>query len=140
MKKTILTLIAFITLLTSVTLIPANAAIADPGETVMPLWDNIVSTSTNFAFSDNLIGSADITVAGRAGTTSMTITIKVYVQEGNTWTLVKEGSKTSTILAASYNVYFSGEIGEYYKAEYTISVTRLGSTEAITETRYATCE
>lgn len=140
MKKTILTLIAFITLLTSVTLIPANAAIADPGETVMPLWDNVISTSTNFLFNDNLDGSAEITVVARPGSTSMTITIKVFIQDGNEWTLIKEGTKTSTALATTYNVLFRGNVGNYYKAEYTISVTRLGATETITETRYVTCE
>lgn len=140
MKKTILTLIAFITLLTSVTLIPANAAIADPGETVMPLWDNVTSTSTNFLFNDNLDGSAEITVTAKLGSTSTTITIKVYRQEGNEWILIKEGSKTSTMIVTAYNVLFPGEVGEYYKAEYTISVTRLGTTETITETRYVTCE
>ena len=140
MKKTILTLIAFITLLTSVTLIPANAAIADPGETVMPLWDNVTSTSTNFLFNDNLEGSAEITVTAKLGSTSTTITIKVYRQEGNEWILIKEGSKTSTMIVTAYNVLFPGEVGEYYKAEYTISVTRLGTTETITETRYVTCE
>lgn len=140
MKKTILTLIAFITLLTSVTLIPANAAIADPGETVMPLWDNVVSTSTNFLFNDNLDGSAEITVAVRPGSTSTTITIKVYKHEGNDWVKIEEGTKTSSTIVTAYNVIFSGVVGAYYKAEYTISVTRLGNTETITETRYVECE
>ena len=140
MKKTILTLLALVMLLASVTVIPANAAIADPGETVMPMWDNIMCTSTNFACNEDLIGAADITVAGKAGTTAITITIKIYLQEGNKWTLIEEESKTSTVLATSYGVYFHGESGGYYKAEYIISVTRLGSTETITETRYTTCE
>lgn len=140
MKKTILTLIAFITLLTSVTLIPANAAIADPGETVMPLWDNITLTSTNFLFNDNLDGSAEITVSAKPGSTSTTITIKVYKQEGSQWTLIKEGTKTSSTMVTAYNVLFRGVVGEYYKAEYIISVTRLGSTETITELRYVECK
>ena len=140
MKKTILTLLALVMLLASVTVIPANAAIADPGETVMPMWDNITSTSTNFACNEDLIGSADITVFCKLGTTSTTITIKVYVEENNKWSLVEEDSKTSTALGTTFNVYFRGETGKYYKAEYIISVTRLGSTETITETRYTTCE
>lgn len=140
MKKTILTLIAFITLLTSVTLIPANAAIADPGETVTPLWDNIVLTSSNLLFTDNLTGAAEMTVTRKPGTTSTTITIEVYKQTGSTWTLIKEGSKTSTAMVTPYSLTFPGEIGGYYKAEFTVSVSRSGNTEITTETRYITCE
>lgn len=140
MKKTILTLLALVMLLASVTVIPANAAVADPGETVMPMWDHVISTSTNFLFNDYLDGSAEITVAVRPGSTSTTITIIVYQQEGNDWVQIKEGTKTSSTIVTAYNVLFRGIVGEYYKAEYTISVTRLGNTETITETRYIECE
>lgn len=140
MKKTILTLLALVMLLASVTVIPANAAVADPGETVMPMWDNITLTSTNFLFNDYLDGSAEITVSAKGGSTSTEVTIKVYRQDGNDWVLIKEGTKTSSTIVTIFNVLFRGVVGKNYKAEYIISVTRFGTTETITETRYITCE
>lgn len=140
MKKTILTLLALVMLLASVTVIPANAAVADPGETVMPMWDNVTLTSSTFLFNDYLDGAAEMSVTAKPGSTSITITIEVYKQVGNSWILLNEGSKTVGGLVASYNVLFKGELGEYYKAEYTIDVTRFGTTETITETRFTTCE
>lgn len=138
MKKTILTLIAFITLLTSVTLIPANAAIADPGETVMPLWDNTKVITTNMIFSEGNVGTADISVTGRPGVSQIEITIKVYKQVGSTWELLAEGNYVTYSLQAAYDKHFPAELGGNYWAEYTIAVTGNGSTETIVRNKYGT--
>ena len=138
MKKTILTLIAFITLLTSVTLIPANAAIADPGETVMPLWDNTSTVNISLLFGDNGYGYAEGTVAGKIGVTNIIFEVVVYKQVGTAWVQVSEKQVVVPRQNGGISCAFPLESGAYYKAEYTFTVTRNGVDEIIQKTKTGT--
>lgn len=140
MKKTILTLLALVMLIASVTVIPANAAVADPGETVMPMWDNTKIITTNIIFSEGDIGSAEISVIGRPGVSQIEVTIKVYKQVGSTWEFLTESNYVSYSLQAAYSKHFSAEPGCNYWAEYTIIVTGYGSEETIVRNRYGAYE
>lgn len=140
MKKTILTLIAFITLLTSVTLIPANAAIADPGETVMPLWDNTATIHLAIDFNPNGYGYAEATVIGVPGVTKIVVDIQVFRQYGTSWVSVAEKEITVNSLNGLFSCPFVPVEGAYYKADYTITVSKNNVDEIINKTIYDTCE
>ncbi len=140
MKKTILTLIAFITLLTSVSLIPANAAIADPGETVMPLWDNTSTLTIAMIFEDNGYGYAEGTVVGKIGVTKIVADVTVYKQVNSAWVQVTSNQTIINGKGGVFSCPFPAENGAYYKADYVITVTRNSVDEIITKTKYATCE
>ena len=140
MKKTILTLLAFITLLTSVAAIPANAAIADPGETVMPLWDNTLALNISIIFQDNGYGYAEGTIVGYTGVTQIVVDVTVYQQTGTNWSYVTDNQTTINGRGGAFSCPFPTVSGAYYKAEYTITVTKNGVNEVIEKEKYAICE
>lgn len=137
MKKTILTIITIITLLATIGTLPTYAALPDPGETVEPMWKNVIATSSYFSFSSGY-GSAEMSVTARPGTSSTTISIRVYKQVGLNWILIDESSETFTSLAPLHYVLFNAVRNGSYKAEFSITTDRLGIIETIAETRYAT--
>ena len=141
MKKTILTLIAIIMLVSSVTVIPANAAIADPGETVEPMWDNTDLVSITMDYLDDGYGYSECLVYGKYGTSSIVVEIVVYKRVALLfWKKVAEKTEVFNDDVALASCRFSPAVGATYKSTYKITVTQNGTDEVIEKTLTSTYE
>lgn len=107
-------------------------------ETAEPLWDNISDINNDITFYGSA-GKAKATLKGLSGTTEMSGTLKVYKQTARGWAFVASDSDTVTGTLLSLTVDFTGVSGGYYKAVFTVTVTRNGVEEPETTTAYATC-
>ncbi len=134
MKKIILIALALV-MLTSIVVIPVGATVAD--NTVQPRWTNASSVNCNIKYVDG-VGYAEATVQGKFGTTSITTNIYLYKYVDNDWSYVDELHETRGSMRATESLPFDAEVGEYFKAEYEISVTKGGTTEDIYKTVYYT--
>lgn len=129
-KKTILTLIAIITLMSTVAVLPTYAALPDTGGTVEPMWNNTLAINPSFFQYNETKGAAEIAVFTL--TTSRTdICITIFERIGSSWIQIAEGSTTSYAPAATYSLMFDANSGKYYKAEFSITVTRAGISDSI---------
>ena len=115
---------------------PINAAIAEPD--VEPLWDYTNNITLTLTFPD--YGYAEASVFGKPGVTKITIDIYVYRQSGNSWIYVAEKHSTTYGMAAGLSCQFSAISGEYYRADYTFTVTKNNVAEIISKTQYDTCD
>lgn len=140
MKKTILTLIAIITLLASATVIPVNAAVADSGETVTPLWDNTDLVNIAIDFNDNGYGYSECLVVGKGGVTKIVIEIVVYKKVLFSWVQIAEKQEVFNHDVALSSCQFTPVSGATYKSTYKITVTKNGVDEIIEKTKTSTCE
>lgn len=140
MKKTILTLIAIFTLLASATVIPANAALPDNGETVEPMWDNTSVINISFSFPEEGYGFSECTVLGKSGVTKIVIEIVVYKKVGLSWVQVAEKQDIHHYDIALSSCQFTPVEGATYKSTYKITVTKNNINEVIEKENIAVCE
>ena len=138
MKKTILTLLALVMLLASVTVIPANAAVPDPGEIVAPMWDNTAMINIAMSFFEDGNGYAEGTVTGKSGVTSIVTDIVVYKKVGTYWIKIAENQTVTNGRSSGFYCQFPATPGVTYKALYVITVTKNGVDEVITKTKIDT--
>lgn len=134
MKKVITVLMATILFVT----LSMSAYAAFP-ETAIPFWSNISTLETLITFIDT-DGTAKGTLTAKSGTTSITGTLTVYKQTtGGEWEYIGSDNDTVSGRYLSLLVDFYGESGVYYKAVFTVSVTRNGTVESETKTSFRTC-
>lgn len=139
-KKTILTLIAIITLMSTAAVLPTYAALPDNGETVMPMWDNTAALNISIIFNKNGYGYAEGTVFGVVGVSKIVVDVTIYRQVGTNWIYVTQNQTTINSQGGVFSCPFPASYGSYYKAEYTIIVIKGGLAEVITKEKCATCE
>ena len=139
MKKTILTLIAIITLLASATVIPANAALPDTGETVQPMWDNTDIINIAIDFPEYGYGFSECVVLGKGGVTQIVIEIVVYKQVGLSWVQVAEKQETINHRAGLSSCQFTPVEGATYKSTYKITVNKNNIDEVIEKEMTRVC-
>lgn len=134
MKKLLSIFIAGIMLISCC--IGVGAALPDKAD---PLWDNIGSMTNNIYFISTS-GSAEASITGKSGTTSITATLTVYKQTSSGgWSYVDSDADHVSGGYLGLKVDFEGEVGAYYKAEFRVSITRNGIIESETKTAYRTC-
>ena len=140
MKKTILTLLAIITLLASATVIPANAALPDTGETVQPMWDNTSMLNIAISFPEEGYGFSECVVIGKTGVTKIVIEIVVYKRVGLSWVQVAEKRETFNHFNGASSCQFLPVEGSTYKSTYKITVTKNNIDEVIEKEKISVCE
>lgn len=136
MKKIILTLLALVTLLVSMTIIPAQAAIPTYESTVLPRWVNTANITLQIDYNQNGYGYANATVFGVVGVTKITTNIKVYRQQGALWKLVAENESTINSMNGLFSCQFPLISGSEYRADYIITVRKNNTDEIIEHTIY----
>lgn len=115
--------------------IPVDAAL--PVGTIEPLWDNTSNVDCTMNFIDG-IGYADSVVKAKFGSTSITTDVYVYKQISGEWVCVAELHDTKNKMVSGVSCTFLAEVGGYYKADYTFTVTKSGVDEIINRTLYHT--
>ncbi len=135
MKKVFLILISVILLLASIPVAASAAQVDD--ELIQPLWDNTQSITANITFNtDGAIANA--LVQGKVGTTKIAIDIYVYRQVGSSWVYVTEAHDSKSARVFNLNCDFNATAEVYYRADYTVTVTKSGTDEVINKTIYRT--
>ena len=137
LKKIMLVCLAMILTMAFVA-IPAQAAVAD--DTVAPCWDNTGVINLTLAFPREGVGCAEATIIGQPGATKIKASVYVYRKSGLLWKYVDEEHISVNAMTAGLSCTFDATQGTYYKAEYTITVTKNGTDETITKTQYRTYE
>lgn len=140
MKKTILTLIAIITLLSTVAVLPTYAAVADPGETVMPLWDNTSMINIAIDFPEEGYGFSECVVIGYSGVTKIVIEIVVYKKVLFSWVQIAQKQETINNDYGGSSCQFTPVEGATYKSTYKITVTKNNIDEVIEKEKISICE
>lgn len=140
MKKTILTIITIITLLATIGTFPTYAALPDPGETVMPLWDNTDMINIAIAFPEEGYGFSECLVLGKSGVTKIVIEIVVYRKIGLSWVQVAELQDIINHDVALSSCQFTPVEGATYKSTYKITVTKNNINEVIEKEKISVCE
>ncbi len=133
MKKVIITVLSVI-MLVSVVAVPVSAAAVDNG-TVQPLWTNTTMIDCDIALIDG-VGYAESIVKGKFGATSVKTDMYLYKQVGTDWVYVTELHDIQYQRAAGTSCSFQGVEGEYFRADYTFTVTKGGVDEVINRTIY----
>ena len=106
---------------------------------IEPRWNNTGSLAYVFEFDDSCTGNASASVTGKIGTSKIECKIEVYRQNGTEWIYVKGDTQTVNDGSMNMELLVNGNSGQYYKAEFTFTVWRNGTSEVITFTDYATC-
>lgn len=106
--------------------------------TIVPLWDNINRLTVNITF-DGTAGKASAYVADATYSAEISGTLTVYKQTKAGWLFIcrETGESNRGVLSLSAN--FTGESGAYYKAEFSVTVTKNGVSEPATKVAYKTC-
>ena len=132
MKRLIMVFVLCITMLVPITV---SAAVADPGNGIVPCWVNMESMDVDFMFSGTT-GTAEGTVQRVPGvTTEITGTLYVYRKVGTSWVFVDSETKTSS-QTLSVEVTFDAVKGAEYKA--ILRATAYGSGGSETDTTSTT--
>lgn len=105
---------------------------------VIPLWDNTAVLNVGIYFLDDGYGYAEVATTGQLGTNKIVSEVKVYRQYGSFWILVAEEANTTYGGAAVLTCQFTPINGTYYKAVFTVTVTKDNVDETITKTVYRT--
>jgi hypothetical protein len=134
MKKTMITLLAVVLLMGAV-IVPVGAAM--PEDTIQPLWTNTSSIDCTFNAS-NGIGYAESVAIGKIGATSVQTDIFVYKNVDGEWIYVTELHDIKYKHVSAVSCTFTAELGGYYRADYTFTVTRAGTQEVVERTVYYT--
>lgn len=140
MKKTILTLIAIITLLSTVAVLPTYAAVADPGETVAPMWVNTSLINISFSFPEEGYGFSECNVVGKGGVTKIVVEIVVYKKVGLSWVQIAEKQEVFNHYVCLSSCQFTPVEGATYKSTYKITVTKDNIDEVIEKEKISICE
>lgn len=105
---------------------------------VMPLWDNFDSIVARITFSGTS-GLATASVSESTYSADVTGMLTVYKQTKAGWLFICRETGESSNGILSLEMDFDGESGAYYKAEFSVTVTKNGVSEPATETAYKTC-
>ncbi len=136
MKKVVLIILSLVMLVSAVA-VPVSAATAD--NTVQPRWTNTTSVNAAIGFIDG-VGYAESMVRGNIGTSSIATDIYLYKYVDDDWEYVDELHEIQYKRIVGASLPFDAEVGEYFKAEYTFTVTKGGVDEVIIRTVYKTIE
>ena len=128
-----------ISLLLVLSLFMGASAIASAlSPNIIPMWEHIRQITNVISF-DGLNGEASAYVLGKSGTDSISASLTVYRQSGNSWVYVTSTSDTSSTIQLSLDCDFSATSGTYYKSVFEVVVTINGIEESETKTSYKTC-
>lgn len=108
-------------------------------QSIEPRWNNAGSIDCAISFDENQSGYAWISVAGKFGVTQIEVSVTVSYQNGSNWTRIASQTKTVNDVDLDMEVPVLGISDAYYKADFTITLYRNGTSETITQTCYATC-
>ena len=122
--------------LTMIFLTGALGSIAYAAE---PRWSNTGSLAYGFEFDDSNTGNASASITGKIGTNKIECQIEIYRQNGTQWIYVTGDTQSVNDGSMNMELLVTGISGEYYKAEFTFTVYRNGTSEVITRTAYDTC-
>ena len=136
MKKTMIALFAVVLLMSAV-IVPIGAAM--PEDTVQPYWTNTNNIDCTMNVIDD-VGYADCVVMGKFGATSIRTDIYVYEMIDDEWTYVTELHDVKNKQVSGVSCTFDAELGGYYRADYTFTVVKSGTSEVIDRTLYYTYE
>ena len=137
MKK-ILTIIVTVAMIMSWFCIAAQAATTD--NSVNPRWDNTAMITVGIHFLDNGKSYAESLTCGHFGTTKIASEVIVYKQYGSFWIQVAKESQITYGDTDLLICHFTPVAGAYYKAVFTVTVTKNSIDETITKTYYRTYE
>lgn len=133
--KIMATLMAVLSLVMCMAM-PIQAAVVD--NQIQPQWDNTATLTLVMSFPGD--GYAEATIVGKTGVTKIVVDIFVYRQSGSSWVYVAETHKTINGMYGIVSCQFSPINGAYYRADYTVTVTKGSVNEVINKTQYRTCE
>ncbi len=136
MKLKLLTLLLALVTLCSV--IPVGVSAANVEETVSPCWSNTGMISCKVGFPDDGYGYAEAHVMGHPTANRIKADVYVYRQVGSSWVYVAEEHETVDKCSLTISCKFVPVDGAYYRADYTFVVTKNGTDETITQTKYKT--
>lgn len=135
MKTKIISVILAIVILSALpTALCASAINVD----VTPCWNNTDIVSCKISFADDGYGYAEAFVLGNPEVTKIKAHIYVYVQNGDSWDFVNQAHEEGTRYYLDANCQFTPTSGAYYKAIFTLIVTKKGVEETIKDTVYNT--
>lgn len=137
MKK-ILTIIVTVAMIMSWFCIAAQAATMDGS--VTPRWDNTAMITVGIHFLETGEAFAESLTCGHFGTTKIASEVKVYKQYGSFWVQVAKATQTTYGDTDLLTCHFDPVVGAYYKAVFTVTVTKNNTDETITKTYYRTYE
>ena len=106
---------------------------------VEPRWSNTGSIVYGINVESPTGDHAYIGVTGKIGTSRIECEIDIYRQVGSSWVYVTGDTDAIDDGAINFEVPFTGISGQYYKAEFTVTVYRNGTSEVIELTDYKTC-
>ncbi len=131
MKKVILVVLSVLLLASFA--VPAGAA-AVGGNTVQPCWDNtsFVDAYFLYAYGSGYVESA---VSGDFAVSSIRTDMYLYKWVNNDWAYVDELHSITYDSAAVTSLAFDAN-GEYFRADFTFTVTMYGVDEVIERTIY----
>ena len=102
-------------------------------ETVEPRWTNASNVSCSISAD-----KVQARIMGQSGVSKITLDVYVYVQSGSSWSYVTENHKTVNSMLLNDTFTFDMMADGYYRADFTIVVTKNGVNETITQTKYYT--
>lgn len=129
---------AFLAIIALLAVIPLTASGAANDE-IAPYWQNTGVVSCKIGFSDDGYGYAEAHVMGHPTANKIKADVYVYRQVGSAWVYVGEEHKTVNSSSLTISCKFNSIEGAYYRADYTLVVTKNGVDETITNTVYKTC-
>lgn len=137
MKRKIIIFIITITMIISS--IPCVVGAASGGGNIAaPNWQNTAVVSCKIGFPDDGYGYAEAHVMGHLDASNIKADVYVYRQEGSDWIYVGEEHKSAAKSSLTISCKFTPIDGAYYRADYTLVVTKNGVDEKIEQTRYKT--
>lgn len=116
--------------------LPVGAA-AHMGDVAVPYWTNISQVTKSFDATDG-IGCANGSIVGKFGTTNVKAEVLVYIQTSNGWEYLGGDSSDVDGMSTTVNYQFTPVLNASYKAEFTFTATKSGTTETTNETLYMT--
>lgn len=129
---------AFLAIIALLAVIPLTASGAS-NDAIAPCWQNTGVVSCKIGFSDDGYGYAEAHVMGHPTANKIKADVYVYRQVGSAWVYVGEEHKTVNSSSLTISCKFNSIEGAYYRADYTLVVTKNGVDETITNTVYKTC-
>ena len=133
MKKIIIKIFALLMAISFMFSIQMFVSAAKEEQTVEPRWANASNISCSIG-----AGKVQSRIMGQSGVSKITLDVYVYVQSGSSWSYVTENHKTVNSVLLNDAFTFNMIAGGYYRADFTIVVTKNGVNETITQTKYYT--
>ncbi len=130
MKKLILIVLSVLMLVTVAA--PVGAATVDVDNTVQPRWTNTSVVNAYFACADGL-GYVESSVTAKIGASSVQTDMYLYKLVDDDWEYVDELHVIQYQRNAATSLSFEAN-GEYFRADFTFTVTKSGVAEVIERT------